>query len=34
VQPGVKPQLDYALVHGAAARARFKSGLADALKSG
>lgn len=33
VQPGVKPQLDYALVHGAAARARFKSGLADAMKA-
>jgi sulfopyruvate decarboxylase subunit beta len=29
VEPGVKPELDYALVHGAAARKRFAAGLAE-----
>ena len=31
VRPGLKPHLDYALVHGEAARKRFEAGLADEL---
>ena len=29
VQPSIKPELDYALVHGEAARKRFAAGLAE-----
>jgi phosphonopyruvate decarboxylase len=31
VRPGVKPQLDYSLIHGAAVRERFQAGLANAM---
>jgi thiamine pyrophosphate-dependent acetolactate synthase large subunit-like protein len=34
VRPGVKPQLDYSLIHGAAARECFQTGLANAMKDG
>jgi sulfopyruvate decarboxylase subunit beta len=33
VRPGEKPRLDYSLVHGAAAREKFRAGLAEVLKA-
>ncbi len=32
VRPGEKPRLDYSLVHGAAARQKFRAGLAEVLE--